>query len=255
MNLHVETTGDGPDVVLLHGWGMNSGVWREVRRRLAARFRVHALNLPGHGSSDAGTMDSIDALAHHVARALPERCAVCGWSLGGEVALAWAHQAPRQVTRLALIATSPCFTLRDDWPHALEPAAVREFSQALTRDCEATLRRFVSLQAQGDVHTARVMRLLRLAASEQRQPDALTLRQNLAILLSADLRPQLPAIQQPALVIHGDRDALVPLAAGKHLSQALPDARLAIIHGAAHAPFASNPEEVGALLLEFFDEG
>jgi pimeloyl-[acyl-carrier protein] methyl ester esterase len=202
----------------------------------------------------AGTLDSIDALAHYVAQALPERCGVCGWSLGGEVALAWAHYAPRQVTRLALIATNPCFMQRDDWLHALEPVALREFSQALTRDCAAALRRFVSLQAQGDVHSARVMRFLRQTTSAQRPPDALTLQQSLAILLRADLRPQLPAIQQPALVIHGDRDALVPLAAGKHLSQALPNARLAIMRGAAHAPFASNPQEAGARLFEFFDD-
>jgi pimeloyl-[acyl-carrier protein] methyl ester esterase len=254
MNLHVEATGAGPDVALLHGWGMNSGVWREVSKILAPRFRVHAVDLPGHGTSDAGTLVSIDALAHHVTRALPERCAVCGWSLGGEVALACARRAPRQITRLALIATSPCFTQRDDWPHAVEPAVLHEFSQALTRDCDATLRRFVALQAQGDVHAARVMRLLRQTVSEQRRPDALTLQQGLAILLNADLRPQLPAIQQPALVIHGECDAVVPLAAGKHLSRALPNARLTVMRGAAHAPFASDPQEAGARLLEFFDE-
>jgi pimeloyl-[acyl-carrier protein] methyl ester esterase len=253
MSVHVET-GDGPDVVLLHGWGMNSGVWSEVGKMLAPRFRVHAPDLPGHGASAACPLDTIEALACHIAQAAPERCAVCGWSLGGQIALAWARRAPRQVSRLALIATSPCFAQRDGWPHALEAQAVHDFSRALVRDGDAMLKRFLALQARGDVRTGQVARRLRQTLSAHRRPDARTLQQGLAILLGTDLRRELPAIQQPALVMHGDRDALVPLAAGEHLSRALPNARLTVMRGAAHAPFVSDPQAAGAWLAGFFDE-
>ena len=53
MSLQVERRGDGPDLVLLHGWGMHGGVWDELVPRLAARFRVHVPDLPGHGRSTA----------------------------------------------------------------------------------------------------------------------------------------------------------------------------------------------------------
>ena len=254
MNVHVETSGSGPDVVLLHGWGMNRGVWSEIAALLAARFRVHALDLPGCGASTALPLETLDALAHHIAQAAPERCAVCGWSLGGAIALAWAQHAPQQVTRLALIATSPCFVQRPDWPHAVEAQVVHDFSRELARDREATLKRFIVLQARGDVRAGQAARRLRQVVRAQPLPDARTLQQGLAMLLATDMRRQLPAIRQPALVVHGDRDALVPLAAGEHLARALPHARLTVLHGAAHAPFASDPREAGARLADFFDE-
>lgn len=255
MSLHVETAGRGPNVVLLHGWGMNSGVWRELVVMLASRFRVHALDLPGHGASGACQMDSIEALAHHVAQAAPKCCAVCGWSLGGQVALAWASRAPLQVTRLALIATSPCFAQREDWPHAVEAKLLHDFSHALARDCDATLKRFLALQARGDVRARQVARRLRQTLSMHRRPDAGALQQGLAILLGTDLRPQLHAVTQPALVMHGDRDALTPLAAGEYLFRVLPNARLAVMRGAAHVPFASDFQDAGTRLAAFFDEG
>jgi pimeloyl-[acyl-carrier protein] methyl ester esterase len=254
MSLRVETSGSGPDVVLLHGWGMNRSVWSEIAALLAARFRVHALDLPGYGAGDALPLETLDALAYHVAQAAPARCAVCGWSLGGAIALAWAHHAPQQVTRLALIATSPCFVQRSDWPHAVEAQVVHAFSQELARDREATLKRFIALQAQGDVRAVQAARLLRQAVRVQPLPDARTLQQGLALLLASDMRPQLPAIGQPALVVHGDRDALVPLAAAEQLARALPHGRLTVLRGTAHAPFASDPRELAARLVEFFDE-
>lgn len=246
--------GTGPDLVLLHGWGMNSSVWSELTGTLASRFRVHALDLPGQGGSDAGEPDTIEALADHVAREAPKRCGVCGWSLGGQVALSWARRAPLQVTRLALIATTPCFTQRSDWPHAVQAEVLNDFARALAHDCAAALRRFLVLQAQGDARSGRVARRLRQCLSEPCARNARALQRGLAILRDTDLRPQLHGIAQPALVVHGDRDALTPLAAGEHLSRALPNARLVVMRGAGHAPFASDPRTAGAQLADFFDE-
>ena len=254
MSLHVETSGSGPDVVLLHGWGMNSSVWSEVAALLATRFRVHALNLPDHGADAASAWETIDALAHRVAQIAPERCTVCGWSLGGAIALVWARRAPQQVTRLALIATSPCFVRRPDWPHALEAQRVHDLSKGLARDRETTLKRFLALQAQGDVRARKVARRLRQALSAQPLPDLRALQQGLATLLGSDLRRHLPAIRQPALLMHGDRDALVPLAAGEYLARALPQARLTVMDGVAHVPFVSDPHATGARLAGFLDE-
>ena len=50
--VHVESLGAGPPLVLLHGWAMHSGLWGSVPQQLAQRFRVHAVDLPGHGASE-----------------------------------------------------------------------------------------------------------------------------------------------------------------------------------------------------------
>ena len=130
---------------------------------------------------------------------------------------------------------------------------LQAFASALRSDYSGTLTRFFSLQARGDNRAKRVARRLRDAFARSPMPNARALERGLDLLLETDLRGVLGAIEQPALVVHGERDALAPLAAGEYLAQALPHARLAVIPGAAHAPFISEPETVGRLALEFFD--
>lgn len=240
------------DVVLLHGWGADGSVWKDMAERLAARHRPHAPELPGYGAHSAGSADSLEQIAVVMARAAPSRCHVVGWSLGGQVALAWARREPRQVERLALIATTPCFARRPDWPHAVAPELLAEFRSAVGSDKDGALQRFVSLQAKGDENARLVLRRLRdglVAGGETARP---ALERGLQILLEGDLRESLGAIRQPTLVIHGDRDAVVPLAAGEYLSRRLPAARLLALRGAAHAPFLSDPTGVAAALEAFF---
>ncbi|MGH6693250.1 MAG: alpha/beta fold hydrolase, partial [Gammaproteobacteria bacterium] len=105
-------------VVLLHGWGSDAGVWDDLAGRLGPQLRVHVPDLPGYGAAPAGARYTLEAMADTVARGAPRRCQVVGWSLGGEVALAWALRAPRQVRRLALIGATPCFASRPGWPCA-----------------------------------------------------------------------------------------------------------------------------------------
>jgi pimeloyl-[acyl-carrier protein] methyl ester esterase len=254
MTLHSEVSGSGPDLVLLHGWGMPAGVWGDLARELSPQFRVHAVDLPGYGGSATCNPYTLDQMAALLARQMPARCLVCGWSLGGQVALAWAATAPQQVAQLALIATTPCFTRRSGWPHAAEADVLRAFAEGLRTDYAATLKRFLSLQALGDAQAKQVALRLKDGWSANDKPDLGALEQGLEILLNADLRERLSAIDQPALVMHGDRDTLTPLAAGEYLSRSLPDARFIRLRGAAHAPFVSDVQGTGALLKRFFDE-
>lgn len=254
MTLHVEARGDGPDLVLLHGWGMHAGIWKELARELSLHFRVHAVDLPGYGQSATCDPCTLEHMAAALARQMPQRCLVCGWSLGGQVALTWAGIAPRQVARLALIATTPCFSRRADWPHAVAADVLHDFAAALKTDYAGTLKRFLSLQALGDAQARQVTQRLRESLFARSAPAARTLSQGLEILLQADLRGRLSTVAQPTLVLHGDRDTLTPPAAGEYLSRNLPNARLVKLRGAAHAPFVSDAQGVNALLKKFFDE-
>lgn len=240
------------DVLLLHGWGFSAGVWEDLARRLAPHFRVHAPDLPGYGAAPACAPYTLEAIAGAVARAAPRRCHVVGWSLGGEIALAWARRAPHQVRRLALIATTPCFTSRPGWPCATAPAVLREFGRSLAADRAGTLARFVAAQAKGDARARRFAGVLK-ESSERNTPDSV-LAAGLAVLSSADLRRELSRVKQPALVMHGARDRIVPAAAGRRLAAALPDARFALLRACAHAPFLSQPARTAKMLRVFFDE-
>ncbi|HHQ4923588.1 TPA: alpha/beta fold hydrolase, partial [Aeromonas veronii] len=87
MSISVEQFGQGPDLVLLHGWGMNGAVWHGIARQLASHYRVHLVDLPGFGNSPlADEVDySLPWLAEQVAAILPQKCHLLGWSLGGLV--------------------------------------------------------------------------------------------------------------------------------------------------------------------------
>ena len=103
----------GRDLVLLHGWGLNLRVWDGLVRELAPRFRVIAIDLPGHGRSDWDPRASTPAAqawrVHETLAPLTTRYALLGWSLGGQFALDLSAALPAGIERLALIATTPRF--------------------------------------------------------------------------------------------------------------------------------------------------
>jgi pimeloyl-[acyl-carrier protein] methyl ester esterase len=239
------------DIVLLHGWGATAAVWKDLGARLAPRFRVHAPELPGYGVGGACEPCTLDALARMVASEAPASCGVVGWSLGAQVALAWARAAPRQAARLALVGATPCFLRRADWPHGAEADILNAFSRALRIDHAVALRRYIALQARGDARGAHVQLKLR-AALASGAPGREALKAGLALLEETDLRAALSDIGQQTLVLHGDHDAVVPAGAGEALARVLPAARLEVVRGAAHAPFLSKSAEVAGLLRAFF---
>jgi pimeloyl-[acyl-carrier protein] methyl ester esterase len=240
------------DVVLLHGWGCSAGVWNDLAGRLGPRLRVHIPELPGYGAAPVCEPYTLEALADAVALTAPRRCHVVGWSLGGEVALAWARRASHQVRRLALIATTPCFAGRPGWRCALAPAVLREFGRLLAADRAGTVARFIAVQARGDARARRVASVLQQFSAWGATDGVLAA--GLAVLRDADLRRELRRVAQPALVLHGARDRIVPPAAGRQLAAALPNARFRLLRACAHAPFLSQPGRVARELQEFFGE-
>ena len=242
MKLHAETVGRGPALVLLHGWGLHSGIWAPLLPALAQSYRVTCVDLPGHGHSapprgGCGLAETAAA----VATLAPRPAAWLGWSLGGQVALA-AALAGADITRLALVATTPRFVLAPDWPCAMAPATLAGFAASLGEDHARTLRDFLTLQLRGDRRAASLLAALRATLAERPPPDPAALAAGLEILAATDLREELPAVRQPALVIAGERDRLTPAEAGRRLADALPDARFELLPGAAHAPFLNHPE-------------
>jgi pimeloyl-[acyl-carrier protein] methyl ester esterase len=256
--LHVESAGAGPPLVLLHGWAMHSGLWGSVPEQLATRFRVHAVDLPGHGHSEPVAPCTLDAVTAAIAAAFEatsEPLTVVGWSLGGTVALRWARMAPGRIARLVLVAATPCFVVRDDWPHAMAGETLAQFGDELAASYRLTLQRFLSLQLAGSADGRAALAMLRRHLFARGDPAPFALAEALALIAATDLRADVPAIAQPTLVVAGGRDTLTPAAAGAWLAAALPNARLVTIAGAGHIPFLSHPAEFADALDGFFGAG
>ncbi|MFO1316048.1 MAG: pimeloyl-ACP methyl ester esterase BioH [Burkholderiales bacterium] len=253
--LHVDSAGSGPPLVLLHGWALHGGLFAPLVPALARRFRVHVVDLPGHGHSpavDPYTLDGIVArLDDRFARAAP--LTVLGWSLGGTVALRWALRAPVHVARLVLVCATPRFVAADGWAHAMAPVTLARFADELRVAYRATLQRFLTLQVQGSDEGRATLAALRGALFARGEPAPATLAAALDLLAATDLRDEVAAIAAPALVVTGGRDTLTPPSAGAWLAQALPGARHVGIDGAAHAPFLSHRRRFDAALHGFLD--
>ncbi|MGE0556636.1 MAG: alpha/beta fold hydrolase [Burkholderiales bacterium] len=229
-----------PPLVLLHGWGTHGGVWDELAVRLAPDFAVLAPDL--HGIEAGIAQCTIEQMIGRLSDALPDRCAVAGWSLGGQLALSWARHCPRQVTRLVLLATTPRFVNAPDWAHGMAAADFEAFASSLQVNPAATLQRFRLLQAQADGHSRAVVRRLDAALASRPMPAPEVLAHTLDWLRMTDLRKELPEIGQPTLVLHGTQDRLASPAAAEFLAACLPRARLELLDGVAHAPFVSAPD-------------
>jgi pimeloyl-ACP methyl ester carboxylesterase len=176
---------------------------------------------------------TLDRIVAVLSAALPERATVCGWSLGALLALRWAALVP--------------------WEHGMAAVVFDDFGCDLAANPSAALQHFIALQAHGDAAERVIVRELR-KCYEEAPPHPLALAAGLQLLGATDLRHQLAAVQQSALVLHGGRDAITPPAAGAWLAHTLPVARLAMIPTAAHAPFISDPSAFVLQVVEFCDE-
>jgi len=241
MRLYSETRGSGPDLVLLHGWGMNAAVWTPLLQPLVAQFRVTLIELPGHGGSEYDPASGgLDDWTRAVLDAAPARAVWVGWSLGGQIAQRAALLAPERVGKLVLVASSPSFVQREDWPHAMDVQTLTLFARSLLQNPQQTLARFLSLQVRGDEAARNTLRLLRQELAERPEAHPAALEQGLDLLRHVDLRAELPKIRCPILWLLGERDTLVPVEVAEVLESLVPDADLLILHGCAHAPFLSH---------------
>lgn len=252
--LHIETAGAGPDLVLIHGWAMHGGIFAPLTPLLAERFRVHVVDLPGHGfSRDDDTPIDAQIWAAQIASRTPARAIWVGWSMGGLVALHAALDRPRSVRGLVEIANSPRFVAAADWPQAMAPNVLEGFEIGLERDYRATVEGFLALELIGSPNPQSTLRDLKARAFERGEPRLRALVDGLRVLETSDLRARLAELAMPNLWIAGRRDRLIHAEAMRWASQQTAHGEFAEIDS-GHAPFLSHPREVADAIVEFADK-
>jgi pimeloyl-[acyl-carrier protein] methyl ester esterase len=251
--IHQQTFGKGKPIVLMHGWAMHSGIWRDFAQQLAQNYQVTCIDLPGHGRSekiDSFTLERIsDALVNAVS---DESSCWLGWSLGATVVLDIAKRFPERVNSLVLLAGNPSFTQTDYWP-GMNVGLLDAFAGKLNEDCHTTLLRFLSLQVNNLPNYKTLLRTLKSAVLECKAPDYETLQGGLDILKYADLRTALSDTSVPVSVILGTRDTLVPVSVGQNMRELAPEITFNIIDKAGHVPFLSHSQDVLAIISRFMD--
>jgi pimeloyl-[acyl-carrier protein] methyl ester esterase len=243
--MHVDRHGpeSGHPIALIHGWAMHGGIFRPLVDRLADRFRVHVVDLPGHGHSSGQWPDfDLDDCVARLTQQLPPSIWI-GWSLGGLVTLRAATTSPDAVRGLGLICASPCFVAREDWAQGVDLAVLQQFGRELADDYRGTIERFLALESLGDEQAASCLRELRAQVFERGEPSVSALEAGLHTLEQVDLRAPLSRLDCPSAWIAGSRDRLVPWRAMQWAAEAA-QGRFQRIDGAAHAPFLTHLAKV-----------
>ena len=248
--LHIESLGQGQDLVMLHGWGMNSAVFTPLKSALTD-FRVHYVDLPGYGFSQpkAGTIKDWVQL---IAEQTPKNSIWLGWSLGGLVAKSAALSHPEHVKKLITVASSPYFVAEpaSHWS-GIDPKVLATFAKQLDLDIKTVIERFLAIQAMGSDNARQDIKDLKQQVLSRPLPNKSALVQGLNFLETVDLRNELTQISQPWLRIWGRLDGLVP----RHVPAKMPvhHDKVAdhIIKKASHAPFFSHQQEFSDVLLNW----
>jgi 3-oxoadipate enol-lactonase len=250
VSLHYERAGSGPALLLLHGIGSNSRSFRHQLVELSSGFDVIAWDAPGYGrSSDPEAPFSLEDLADCAAELLAElgieRAHVLGVSLGGVVAQLVYHRHPRRVRSLILADTNPGGGALHEPAHS---DRVRERLESLER---LGARGMAEQRAPNLLSPGAPSPLLAEIIDIMAEVRPAGYRAAALALGATDLTPLLGEINAPTLVIHGDRDAVVPLETGRFLSEAIPGARLVVIPGAGHVSNQEQPAAFNAAVRDF----
>jgi len=246
---------DGPPIVMVHGFSANLDAWEPWVRRLGGTHRIITLDLPAHGLtvvpegwriSTPGYVEVVDQLTRslHV-----DRFALAGNSMGGGVAWSYALAHPERVSALILVDAvglpAPSAKPRREGPPAVFALMRNPVGRAVLRriDPRPLAERGLK-QAYVDpalVTPALVDRYVELARAPRHRELLLTAAPPVAPSAEA-----LRRVSAPTLVLHGERDALIPVESGRATAAAIPGARLIVYPGVGHVPMEQIPDRSAA---------
>lgn len=229
----LEDRGSGPPLLLLHGWGVSSELFAPILDSLQSGRRLIVPDLPGFGATpEPGAPWSVHEYASWCVALLDrlgiDSCDLIGHSNGGRIGIAVAAANPGRIRRMVLAGSAgirPRRTLR---------GAARVRSYKLLRAVERS-----------SVLPAALRRTAGRRADQRGSADyrAVTgvMRGTLVRLVNEDLRPLLPQLNLPVLLIWGEQDTETPLDDGKLMERLIPDAGLVVFEGAGHYAYLEQP--------------
>ena len=230
--MHARLLGEGPPVVLLHGYGVSGTYMLPLARQLATSCRVLVPDLPGQGKSEPrpglrSVSELADAFAAWLEAAELERPAVVANSLGCQVVTELAARVPGLVGPLTLVGPT------------IDPAR-----RQARRQLFAALRDSVR----------EPVRLLAIAASDDLGAGMRQLVVTARAAFDDRIEERLPFVEQPAVVVRGGDDRFVSAEWAEQVTALLPDGRLVVVPGEPHAVHFTQPATVAGVVREFLAE-
>lgn len=249
---YVIEAGQGPAVVLLHGFPLNATTWSPQREALSGSYRVLCPDQRGFGGSQLGYDEpSLDEVADDVAAMLDAKkldtVVLGGLSMGGYVAMAFARRHPQRLRALVLADTKASA----DAPEAAANR-LRIADEVLAKGSAAQLVEELMPKLVGvTTKERRPLVMGRLKATIESAPPPAVAWAQRAMAARPDSFDVLRGLAVPALVIVGDEDEMSPPQEAEAMVEALPDGRLARVPQAGHMSSMEAPEAFNEALTAF----
>lgn len=265
IDLYYQDCGQGPAVVLIHGWPLSHRMWEyQINALTEAGYRCIAYDRRGFGDSEKPWNGyDYDTLADDLAGLLEHLdindATLVGFSMGGgEVARYLGRHGSKRVRGAVLVGAVPPFMLKtDDNPEGVDQSIFDDMLANVKKDRPGFLDGFGKLFVN---HEGRAPTLSdELLAYNQSIANFASPRATQECIKAfgfTDFRRDLETIDVPTLVIHGDDDQIVPLAAsGQRSSDMIKKARLEIVKDGPHGLNFTHAQELNALLIDFLEKG
>jgi len=244
------TAGEGPALVLLHGFLCDSRCWKSQLAGLADRFTVVAWDAPGAGSSpdpdeSCTVTDWAETLAAFLDSISLNRANVLGLSWGGMLAQELYRLHPERIDRLILVDTYA------GWKGSLPPAAVEMRRARCYRDASRPRRDVVADWVPAEFFLDAPPDLAAEMAAVVSDFHPLGFRLMARSLADSDTTPILGTIQVPTLLLWGEGDRRSPLSVAEQFRTAIHGSRLEAIPGAGHVSNMERPDDFNARVRRF----
>ncbi|CAM8298140.1 MhpC Predicted hydrolases or acyltransferases (alpha/beta hydrolase superfamily) [Candidatus Methylopumilus universalis] len=249
--MHIKKIGQGKDLVLIHGWGMHSGIWEPIIDRFSNQYTLHLVDIPGMGKSHVINPYDLDHVTEEISKALPPSFDILGWSLGSLIAIKMSLMYPKKIHRMVLVGGTPCFINQTDWSYGVDIRDFNNFANNLFKNYKSTMINFYILQLMHSKNSKLIIKKLKEMEAVENPPEIKSLQLGLDILLNNDLRNDINKIKHQTLLITGDMDRLTPKSASIWLESHLKESQLKLIKGASHIPFLSHSDEFFNCLDQF----
>ena len=239
-----------PVLVCLHGWGVNESLLQFFSETYLQGFSVCCPAMPGYGAqpTKVGDINDVCHALNSQLSAVQSPFILCGWSLGGSVALRYAQLYPHQIQSLVLVCVNPCFCSSLNWPYGVDKKQILSMREQLGDDQKAVLRRFYGLCLFGD--TAAKLNISKLTSHYSNDLSADGLIQGLDLLCEYQGFEDLNQAPCPVTAIVSDNDVLVNSVLYRDPRAQSPSISHQIIPGGTHIPFLSRAEQTARHLLQ-----
>nr|WP_297769391.1 alpha/beta hydrolase [uncultured Butyrivibrio sp.] len=252
LNINYIDEGQGPLLVMLHGWGSNIDLFAGVISFAKVKYHVVAMDMPGFGKSDEPAepmnVDAyVDFVLSFVKELYPEEKEIIflGHSMGGRIIIKLAsgiHDG-----RIKTDFSIPKIILTD----SAGVLPVRTKTQNSRTKRYKFYKNLITRTGIVKLFPGALDKLQKKFGSADYAAASPVMRKSLVMNVNEDCTPYMPSVTQPTLLIWGDRDTATPLSDGKKMEELMPEAGLAVIEGAGHYTFLDNPYLYNRILGSF----